>query len=126
MSKLDTICSNTYSIYLAGSSTCRLFKMLTIDKHKFKQKYNNFGYLSTKFWLKGNDIDYHRYWYKILENKKFPKIYFKKNKIRPLKTPRKRPSYTFWPQLLIMPNWDLNQGPLSPESTLTSVQKNML
>ena len=26
-----------------------------IDKHKFEQKYNNFGYLSAKFWLKGND-----------------------------------------------------------------------
>ena len=26
-----------------------------IDKHKFEQKYNNFGYLSTKFWLKGNN-----------------------------------------------------------------------
>ena len=26
-----------------------------IDKHKLEQKYNNFGYLSTKFWLKGND-----------------------------------------------------------------------
>ena len=25
------------------------------DKHKDKQKYNNFGYHSTKFWLKGND-----------------------------------------------------------------------
>ena len=23
-----------------------------IDKHKFEQKYNNFGYLSAKFWLK--------------------------------------------------------------------------
>ena len=30
--------------------------MLMIDKHKFKQKYNNFGYHSTKFWLKGNNI----------------------------------------------------------------------
>ena len=29
--------------------------MLMIDKHKFEQNYNNFGYLSTKFWLKGND-----------------------------------------------------------------------
>ena len=29
--------------------------MLTIDKHKLKQKCINFGYLSTKFWLKGND-----------------------------------------------------------------------
>ena len=27
-----------------------------IDKHKFEQKYNNFGYLSTKFWLKGNNM----------------------------------------------------------------------
>ena len=26
-----------------------------IDKHKFEQKYNKFGYLSAKFWLKGND-----------------------------------------------------------------------
>ena len=26
-----------------------------IDKHKDKRKYNNFGYLSTQFWLKGND-----------------------------------------------------------------------
>ena len=26
-----------------------------IDKHKDKRKYNNFGYHSTKFWLKGND-----------------------------------------------------------------------
>ena len=26
-----------------------------IDKHRDKRKYNNFGYLSTKFWLKGND-----------------------------------------------------------------------
>ena len=26
-----------------------------IDKHKLEQKYNNFSYLSTKFWLKGND-----------------------------------------------------------------------
>ena len=26
-----------------------------IDEHKDKRKYNNFGYLSTKFWLKGND-----------------------------------------------------------------------
>ena len=26
-----------------------------IDKHKFEQKYNNLGYLSTKFWLKGHD-----------------------------------------------------------------------
>ena len=26
-----------------------------IDKHKDKRKYNYFGYLSTKFWLKGND-----------------------------------------------------------------------
>ena len=25
------------------------------DKHKDKQKYNNFGYHSSKFWLKGND-----------------------------------------------------------------------
>ena len=30
--------------------------MLLIDKHKLKQKCNNFGYLSTKSWLKGNDI----------------------------------------------------------------------
>ena len=29
--------------------------MLLIDKHKLKQKCNNFGYLSTQFWLKGND-----------------------------------------------------------------------
>ena len=29
--------------------------MLLIDKHKLGQKYNNFGYLSTQFWLKGND-----------------------------------------------------------------------
>ena len=26
-----------------------------IEKHKDKQKYNNFGYHSTKFWLEGND-----------------------------------------------------------------------
>ena len=26
-----------------------------IVKHKDKRKYNNFGYYSTKFWLKGND-----------------------------------------------------------------------
>ena len=26
-----------------------------IDKHKIEQKCNNFGYLSTKFWLKGNN-----------------------------------------------------------------------
>ena len=26
-----------------------------IDKHKFKQKCNNFGYLSIQFWLKGNN-----------------------------------------------------------------------
>ena len=26
-----------------------------IDKHKLEQKYNNFGNLSTKFWLKGNN-----------------------------------------------------------------------
>ena len=29
--------------------------MLLVDKHKLKQKCNNFGYLSTQFWLKGND-----------------------------------------------------------------------
>ena len=33
--------------------------MLLIDKHKLKQKYNNFGYLSTQFWLKGNNIVVH-------------------------------------------------------------------
>ena len=30
-----------------------------IDKHKDKRKYNNFGYLSTKFWLNGNDRNIH-------------------------------------------------------------------
>ena len=30
-------------------------KILMIDKHRVKLKYYNFGYLSTKFWLKGND-----------------------------------------------------------------------
>ena len=30
-------------------------QMLLIDKHKLGQKYDNFGYLSTQFWLKGND-----------------------------------------------------------------------
>ena len=29
--------------------------MLLIDKHKLEQKCINFGYLSTQFWLKGND-----------------------------------------------------------------------
>ena len=29
--------------------------MLLIDKHKLKQKCNNFGYLSIQVWLKGND-----------------------------------------------------------------------
>ena len=33
-----------------------------IDKRKFEQKYNNFGYLSTKFWLKGNDNIYSVIW----------------------------------------------------------------
>ena len=33
-------------------------QMLMIDKHKFEQNYNIFGYLSTKFWLKGNDKTY--------------------------------------------------------------------
>ena len=28
------------------------------DEHKDKRKYNNFGYHSTKFWLKGNDKYY--------------------------------------------------------------------
>ena len=28
-----------------------------IDSHKDNLKYNNFGYNSTKFWLKGNDND---------------------------------------------------------------------
>ena len=32
--------------------------MLLSDKHKLKQKCDNFGYLSTQFWLKGND-NYH-------------------------------------------------------------------
>ena len=27
-----------------------------IDKHKDKRKYNNFGYLSTKFWLRVTTI----------------------------------------------------------------------
>ena len=26
-----------------------------IDYHKYKWKYNNFSYLSAKFWLKDND-----------------------------------------------------------------------
>ena len=29
-----------------------------IDKHKDKRKYTNFGYHSTKFWLKGNNNYY--------------------------------------------------------------------
>ena len=28
---------------------------MTIVKHKIDQKYDNFVYLSTKFWLKSND-----------------------------------------------------------------------
>ena len=33
-------------------------QMLLIDEHKFKQKCNNFGYLSIQVWLKGNDTLY--------------------------------------------------------------------
>ena len=33
--------------------------MLLIDEHKLEQKCNNFGYLPTQFWLKGNDNSIH-------------------------------------------------------------------
>ena len=35
-------------------------QMLLIDKHKFKQKCNNFGYLSIQVCLKGNDSNAYR------------------------------------------------------------------
>ena len=37
-----------YIVFIKG-------QMLMIDRHKFEQKCNNFGYLSIQFWLKGND-----------------------------------------------------------------------
>ena len=45
--------------------------MLLIDKHKLKQKCNNFGYLSTKSWLKGNDSIYWKLIYEMIAIRAF-------------------------------------------------------